>query len=264
MNLDPAPSTSAWSANSGHPASHEKQKDDVCFGPKVMAFRTCQKSQFSLLAQYYFFALKQNEACWLCCAFRAGSTSNFSSDRTLQAPFTTALNQLHCRAARSKPSARTAGDVHLARGALEAGRVGVGAEGVDQVVSAALLVEDHEGHLLPEGPVEQSVVVAPHHGEEQTDVRSLPCMGIDHKPRVKKMCMEVWGRTKERQNKKEVWGVLVMMPLHDFSEMNRVQFQVPPSNVQVLSKKHFSHKKLSWNGKRNPESTKILTHAIPI
>ena len=88
-----------------------------------------------------------------------------------------------------------AGDVHLWSRPLERRAGRVGAESVNDVL-AVLLVNEHEGDLLLEGPGQEAVVVPPHQHEEERQVRVLahpvpvgvnPCTHlVPHHPSVER------------------------------------------------------------------------------
>jgi hypothetical protein len=59
-----------------------------------------------------------------------------------------------------------AGDIHLLIRALERRARRIWSEGVEDVL-AVVLVEEHEGHLLAERPLEDSVVLAAQKDEEE-------------------------------------------------------------------------------------------------
>lgn len=65
------------------------------------------------------------------------------------------------------------GDVHLPIGPFKAAAIGVGLEGLHNVVLFATLVQKHQGHPLPEGPLQQRIKLASHHHEVQRQVRPL-------------------------------------------------------------------------------------------
>lgn len=67
-----------------------------------------------------------------------------------------------------------AGDVHLAHRPLEGGGSDVRPEGVDDVLPATL-VQQHQSHLLVEGPLQQSITQSSHHHKEKRQVTATPC-----------------------------------------------------------------------------------------